>query len=108
MNNVQFSDVQLINLSMLITLRDSIKHDLVAACCKFGIHIDQATFLAAMSLDQILIVVANIGHECLFPPRPDLIALLELPVPLAGPIASVHPPRVVQPASVAPVSRYSR
>lgn len=92
MGNVQFSDVQLINLSMLITMRDSIKHDLVSACCKFGLRADQASFLSNLSIDQILVIVANVGHECMFPPRHDLVALLELPTPLAGPITAVHPP----------------
>src|SRR5471032_468078 len=92
MGDVQFSDVQFLNLSMLITMRDSIKHDLVSGCCKFGLHVDQARFLGDLTFDQILVMVANIGHECLFPPRQDLVSLLTLPVPLAGPIASVHPP----------------
>jgi hypothetical protein len=105
MSNVQFSDVQLSNLSMLITLRDSIKSDLASACCRFGIHCDHATFLAALSIDQILIMVANIGHECLFPPRPDLISLLKLPVPLAGPITSVRPPLAVQAVPPIPIFR---
>lgn len=33
MSTVQLSDVQLVNLSMLITMRDNIKRDLVSACC---------------------------------------------------------------------------
>lgn len=93
MDHVQFSDVQLLNLSMLIATRDSIKHDLVSACCKFGLRADQAGFLDKLSIDQILVIVANIGDECLFLPRRDLVSLLELPIPLAGPITSVHPPQ---------------
>ncbi len=98
MSHIQFSDVQLLNLSMLITTRDSIKHDLVSACCKFGLQADQAGFLGKLSIDQILVIVANIGDECLFPPRRDLISLLELPTPLSGPITSVHPPQQWLPA----------
>ena len=92
MSNVQFSDMQVINLSMLITIRDNIKRDLVSACCKFGLREDQASFFGDLSIDQIIVIVANIGQECLFPPRQDLVSLLELPVPLAGLITSVHPP----------------
>lgn len=92
MSNVEFSDVQLINLSTLMTIRDHIKRDAVSACCKFGLHADQATFLVDLPVDQIFAIVANLGQECLFPPRQDLFSLLKLPASLAGPIASVHPP----------------
>lgn len=92
MNNIQLSDIQLLNFSMLITLRDGIKRDMVSACCKFGLRADQAEFFSNLSIDQILVSVANMGDECLFPPRQDLMSLLELPPPLAGPITSVHPP----------------
>ena len=92
MGNVQFSEMQLINLSMLITVRDNIKHDLVSACCKFGLHADQASFFGDLSINQILVIVANVGQECLFPPRQDILSLLKLPPPLSGPITSVHPP----------------
>lgn len=93
MSTVQLSDVQLVNLSMLITLRDSIKRDPVAACCKFGLHAEQARFFADLSIEHILAIVANVGQECLFPPREDLLALLKLPVPLAGSMTSVRPPK---------------
>jgi len=92
MNKIQFSDVQLSNLSMLITIRDGIKRDPVSACCQFGLHADQASFFDDLSVDQILVIVANVGQECLFPPRQDLFSLLGLPLPLAGPISAVHPP----------------
>lgn len=92
MSTVQLSDVQLVNLSMLITMRDNIKRDVVSACCKFGLRADEARFFSDLSIDHILAMVANVGEECLFPPRDDLLALLKLPVPLAGPITSVRPP----------------
>ena len=91
MSTVQLSDVQLVNLSMLITMRDNIKRDLVSACCKFGLHADQARFFGDLPVEHILAMVANVGQECLFPPRQDLLELLKLPVPLAGPIVSVRP-----------------
>jgi hypothetical protein len=92
METVQFSDVQLINLSMLITMRDSIRQDIVSACCKFGLSADQAQLFSHLSIDQIFVLVANVGQECLFLPRPNLVSLLALPTPLTGPIAAVHPP----------------
>ena len=92
MNTVQLSDVQLVNLSMLLTMRDNIKRDPVSACCKFGLHAEQARFFGDLPVEHILAVIANIGQECLFPPRQDLFQLLKLPVPLAGPITAVRPP----------------
>ena len=76
---------------MLITIRDNIKRDAVSACCKFGLRAEQATFFDELSIDRILAIVANVGEGCLFPPRDDLLALRQLPVPLARPITSVRP-----------------
>jgi hypothetical protein len=92
MGNVQFSDVQLINLSLLMTVRDSIQRDAVSACCKFGLSAEQACFFSKLSIDQILVIVTNLGQECLFFPRQNLVSLLSVPPPLAGPFAAVHPP----------------
>lgn len=103
MSIVQFSEVQLLNLSALITVRDSIQHDLISACCKFGLSADQARLFSTLSIDQILSIVVNVGQECLFLPRQDLVSLVELPAPLAGPIMSVHPPHKAAP-SAAPQS----
>lgn len=107
MSTVQLSDVQLVNLSMLITMRDNIKRDPVSACCKFGLHAEQARFFGDLSIEHILAMVANVGQECLFPPRDDLLALLKLPVPLAGPIMSVRPPKKAAPSAphAAPLQR---
>jgi hypothetical protein len=91
MSTVQLSDVQLVNLSMFLTMRDNIKRDPVSACCKFGLRAEQARFFGDLSIEQILAIVANVGQECLFPPREDLFTLLKLPVPLAGLMASVRP-----------------
>lgn len=102
MSNVQFSDIQLFNLSALITVRDCIQQDLIAACCKFGLSADQARLFSTMSIDRILSVVVNVGQECLFLPRQDLASLVELPAPLAGPIASVHPPHKAAPMVPSP------
>ena len=99
MSTIQLSDVQVANLSMLITLRDNIKRDPVSACCKFGLRADQATFFGDLSLEHILAMVANVGQECLFPPREDLLTSLKVPVPLIGPCTSVRPPRKAVPSA---------
>ena len=91
---VQLSDVQRANLSMLMTLRDNIRRDPVSACCRFGLHAEQATLFAELSVEHILALVANVGQECLFLPREDLPALLKVPLPLSGAITSVRPLKV--------------
>ena len=96
MGTVGFSNLQRANLSMLITIRDDIKKDLVSACCKYGIQADQARVIENLSIDHVLAIVANLGEQCLFPPRQDFFQLLDVPVPLAGPLASVHPPSAVE------------
>jgi hypothetical protein len=43
-----------------------------------------------MSIQQVMAIVANIGDATLFPPRRDLLALLDKPLPLARPLAAVQ------------------
>lgn len=90
MDQTQLSDVQLANLTLLLTIRDSIQHDPITACAKFALTREQAERLNAMSVQQVMAVVANVGNISLFPPRRDLISLLEHPLPLSGPLAAVH------------------
>ena len=100
MRLLDLSNVQRMNLSMLLMIRDDIKEDVVSACCKYGLHAEQASLFESQSIDDILAIVANVGQECLFPPRQDFLELLQVPVPLAGALASVHPPNKL--ASVPP------
>ena len=93
MSQVQLSDVQLTNLTLLLTIRDGMQHDRLATCCRFGLDAAQADRFGALGIQQILAIVANIGDATLFPPRRDLIELLDLPLPLARPMAAVHSPR---------------
>ena len=91
MTSRQLSDLQRVNLSMLLTMRDNIHQDRVSACCKYGLHVDQAQCFAGVSIEQILAIVANVGEECLFLPRQDLFELLKVPAPLTGAFVSVRP-----------------
>lgn len=90
MDQAHLSDVQLANLTLLLTIRDSIQHDQISACARFALTRDQADHLTAISVQQVMAIVANVGNTSLFPPRRDLIALLENPLPLVGPLAAVH------------------
>ncbi len=91
MNQVQLSDVQLTNLTLLMTIRNSLQLDRIGTCCKFALDAAQADRFCSLSVQQIMAIVANVGEATLFPPRRDLIALLDLPLPLTRPMAAVHP-----------------
>jgi hypothetical protein len=91
--NTLLSEIQLINLSALIAIRDGINRDAVTTCNQFGIEADAVKFLSALSTDQILGIVANFGNECLFRPRSDLLTVLQLPLPLIDSIAAVRRPQ---------------
>ena len=93
MSHVQLSDVQCVNLNVLTAIRISMQQDRVATCCRFALDAAQAEFIGKLSTDQIWAIVANVGHASLFPPRHDLISLLQTPLPLAGPLATVRLPR---------------
>lgn len=85
------TNVQRVNLSVLLMMRDDMKEDRVSACCKYGLTAEQAEWFENQSIDDVLAIVANVGQECLFPPRIDFFDLVRAPLPLAGPLAAVHP-----------------
>ena len=90
MNHVQLSDLQLINLTMLLTIRDGVLQDRPGTCCRFALGAVQAERIGALSVQQIMAIVANVGDATLFPARLDLLALLEAPLPLARPLAAAR------------------
>jgi hypothetical protein len=95
MQQAQLSDVQLTNLTLLLTIRDGLLHDRPVTCCRFALDAAQADRIGTMNVPQIIALVANVGETTLFPVRRDLIALLELPLPLSRPLAAVHAARHV-------------
>jgi hypothetical protein len=95
------SEVQMANLSLLMTIRDCVLKNALAACCQFGIGEDLGQFFTSLSHAQILAIIVNLGDECLFVPRQNLRQLLSLPLPLLAPVFAVHPPR---PASLPPMT----
>jgi hypothetical protein len=97
-NMVHLSDVQLLNLSVLMTIQASIKKDPVAACYKFNLSADQAPRVEALGQEQLQAIVANRGHESLFKLREDFWQLLDAPPGLQGPLSTVRlaePPATV-------------
>ena len=84
------SDVQLANLTLLLTIRDSVLQDRAGACCRFALDAAQADRVGTMSVQQVMALVANLGDATLFPPRRDLLRLLDTPLPLVRPLAAAH------------------
>ena len=74
----QLSDVQIANLTLLLTIRDGVLQGRLSACSKFALVATQAERLGALTIQQIMAIVANLGDATLFPPRRDLVVLLEL------------------------------
>ena len=93
MSHVELSDVQYTNLSVLTAIRIGMLQDKVATCCKFALNAAQADFLSNLSAEQLWSIVANVGPATLFPPRQDLLRLLQSPLPLTAPLAAVRTPK---------------
>lgn len=91
MSDVQMSDVQLTNLTLLLTIRDSLHRDRPQTCCRFGLDADQGDRLLGLGIHQVMAIVSNVGQVSLFPPRGDLVSLLSLPLPILRPFAVVQP-----------------
>ena len=53
MNQAQLSDVQIANLTLLLTIRDSVRYDKPAACCRFALDGAQAARLGAISIQHL-------------------------------------------------------
>ena len=108
-NAVHLSDVQLLNLSVLMTIHASIKKDPVAACYRFNLRDDQARRVEGLGQQQLQAIVANRGNESLFKLRDDFWPLLDAPPGLHVPLATVRfggtAPPVAEPPSAHDPSR---
>ncbi|MEO3715608.1 hypothetical protein [Roseateles flavus] len=92
MGPVELSPVQIANLNMLVLIVECTKHDSAGACSRFCLDADQAEFLCSLAFQQLLSFVTQLGDECLFPPRADLVQVLSWPPQLSGPMLLAHPP----------------
>ena len=89
-NTVHLSDVQLLNLSALMTIQASIKKDPVAACFKFNLSVAQAQRVEGLGQQQLQAIVANRAEESLFKLRDDFWPLLDAPLGLQVPLSTVR------------------
>lgn len=86
---LRLSEVQLLNLSYLVTMQASVRKDAVDACSRFHLSPQQARQIEALGHDQIQVIVANLGHESLVELRGDFWRLLHAPTGLLGPLSAV-------------------
>jgi hypothetical protein len=96
-NKMPRSDVESTNLHMLNVIRLGIEADRVGTCIRFALSAPQAERLRSLNQEQLWAFVAHVGQTTLFPPRQDLLALLQAPIPLAGTLAAAHTPRPPDP-----------
>ncbi len=91
MNHVKLTDVEWINLNVLVVIHAGLQNDWASTCSKFALDAEQANYLKSLSLDDLWSLAIHIGNTTLFPPRADLVTLLSTPRPLVGPLALVRP-----------------
>lgn len=92
MTTPKITDVQLTNLTQLLTIQRGLKQDYAETCCRYVLEAPLADILHDLSVPQVLALVANMRAETLFPPRRDLAVLLTAPLPLSGALAAVRSP----------------
>jgi hypothetical protein len=92
MSRVTLTDVEWINLNVLVVIRAGLQYDPASTCCRYGLNTAQANHLRELSLDELWSLVIHVGDTTLFPPRADLVTLLSTPRALVGPMALARPP----------------
>ena len=97
MTHLQLTDVQSTNLHLLQAIRLGIELDRVEACCRFTLTATLADHLQTLNQEQLWSIVSHVGQNTLFPPRQDLLAILQAPRSLAGPLAAARSARPSQP-----------
>jgi len=93
MGILELSQVQIANLNMLILVAECAKQDSATACSRFGLDAEQAEYVASLTYQDMLTLVAHLGDECLFLPRSNLVQVLAWPPQLAGALLMVHSPQ---------------
>lgn len=86
---IKISDVQLINLTLLLAIQNSLNQDPTSACYKFHLRTEDMSHMKDLGFEQIQAIVANID-QCLFCLRPELLDILHLPPSLAGILTAVR------------------
>jgi hypothetical protein len=59
MSRVTLTDVEWINLNVLVVIRAGLQYDPASTCCRYGLNTVQANQLRELSLDELWSLVIN-------------------------------------------------
>jgi hypothetical protein len=76
MASTSLSDVQTLNYTNLLLMRDAAREDLANACCRFGLNREALKEISELKPGDVMTIAINAGDEALFVPRDDLASLL--------------------------------
>lgn len=96
---MQFSDVQRANLTLALLIREAVRENPGAACCKFGLSSEQLQMFQALTPEEILTGVSHAGEQALFSLNAGFASLLKHQSPIAALVASAQPRSKLTPAS---------
>lgn len=85
---LNLNPIQELNFSILHLVRDAARSDPAAACCRFGLTLDQLRAIGQLTPADVMRIIARMGDEALFAPREDLDSLLATPATVLPLVAS--------------------
>ncbi len=96
-STAQISDIELLNFLGLHVLQREVDRDSAAACYSFRLPADAIPLLRRLSEAEIATLVGNLGQQCMFQLRPELLACADAPSELAAVLAVARNPQASLP-----------
>ena len=91
----QISDIELLNFLGLHVLQKELGRDSASACYSFRLPAESITILKGLSEAEIATLVGNMGQQCMFQLRPELLACANAPPELAAVLAAARNPNAL-------------
>ena len=92
-STAQISDIELLNFLGLHVLQKEVDRDSASACYSFRLPAEAIPLLKRLSEAEIATLVGNLGQQCMFQLRPELLACADAPTELAAVLAVARNPR---------------
>jgi len=89
-SSASLTDVQIFNYFGLNLLQRIVREDRAMAGLMFSVPVSHAADIAHLTDAQMLGIVTNLGDECLFALRPELLRFARAPEGLAASLAAVR------------------
>lgn len=102
-DELRLTGTQLVNYTLLSTIRAALAEDALAARSNFQLSAEQAQRITNLDAAQVLLLVGQLKHASLFVPRANLVHLLAVPpglLPLLTSAPRAQPPYRVPVRSV--------